>query len=203
MKTSQARSSRSGFTLVELLAVIAIIAILAALVFPAFQKIMNHARRVHALNNGRSIHQSLLAAQADDRVMPQSSGPLVFASSTDYWKWAITNRVIDSTFALFWAHGLTAYPGLDPARFSEANNAWCIAADVSTSTRSVTPILFTRNLGIQRLNEAPDAALTDDPPFGKDAVVVIYRDNSAQMLRAADLVEYFNPGAESNRVLRP
>ena len=45
MFLSQKRTHRSGFTLIELLVVIAIIAILAAILFPAFAKARESARR--------------------------------------------------------------------------------------------------------------------------------------------------------------
>ena len=48
---------RHGFTLVELLVVIAIISILAAMLLPTLENALTETRRVHCLNNLRTIYQ--------------------------------------------------------------------------------------------------------------------------------------------------
>lgn len=55
IRRSQQRSLKSGFTLIELLVVIAIIAILAAILFPAFAKAREAARRASCASNMKQI----------------------------------------------------------------------------------------------------------------------------------------------------
>ena len=58
-------SSRRAFTLVELLTVIAIIALLAAILFPAFSRARENARRASCTSNLRQIGMGMIQYTAD------------------------------------------------------------------------------------------------------------------------------------------
>lgn len=204
MKTHASARARLAFTLIELLVVIAIIMLLVAIMTPVIGNAMRKAQMVQTLNNGKQIHLGLVSHQLDRRnIYPKTMGPGAFANTTDYWKWAITNKLLDADFSLFTAHGLLAYRGIDPARFTADYNAWCIVGDVSETARSIMPFLFTRNLNIASLQENPADRLTEAPPFGSGGVVVIKLGGDGNIYDRLALEEAFNPAADTNTVLRP
>lgn len=204
MKTHSTCATRDGFTLIELLVVIAIIAILASMLYPSIHEAIVRSHMIETLNNGRSVHQAMLSAEMDRQtVRPKSSGSFAFATSTEYFRWLITNNVLDASFHIFSAYGLPSYAGLDASRFSSTQNAWCVTADIDDATRSLTPVLFTKNLNLARLSDPADTGLTDDVPYGTRGVIVVAKDNSANTRRREELHDYFNPAGETNLVLRP
>ena len=82
MKTGRIGKSRTkrGFTLIELLVVIAIIAILAAILFPAFARARENARRASCVSNMKQFGISMMmySQDYDDRfptvLAPNNSG---------------------------------------------------------------------------------------------------------------------------------
>jgi prepilin-type N-terminal cleavage/methylation domain-containing protein len=204
MKDLIAPARIKAFSLIELLMVIVIIGILVGLLFPAIRAALLRAKMAETLNNGRNLYLSIFSDALDEPdILPRSSGANSFANSTEYWKSLVSNGTVDVTFDFFSADGLPEYAGQDPNLFSADQNAWCISADVSEATRNMTPVLFTRNIEIENLDDALDNEPSENPPFGQRGVAVVYRDGSCRMLKRRHLAVSFNPSGADNAVLRP
>ncbi len=87
------RSGRSGFTLIELLVVIAIIAILAAILFPAFARARENARKASCQSNLKQIGLGILQYTQDyDETFPN-----VVSNSDPFHGWVqLVNPYIKS-----------------------------------------------------------------------------------------------------------
>ena len=67
----EARTTKAGFTLIELLVVIAIIALLAAILFPAFARARENARRSSCTSNVKQLANAMLMyVQDNDNTYP-------------------------------------------------------------------------------------------------------------------------------------
>ena len=92
------QSSKSGFTLIELLVVIAIIAILAAILFPAFARARENARRASCQSNLKQMSLGILQYTQDyDEKFPvfQTQQP------TGAFAWADTVQPYVKSLQLF------------------------------------------------------------------------------------------------------
>ena len=92
MKRVLSKNSRIGFTLIELLVVIAIIAILAAILFPAFARARENARRASCQSNLKQIGLGFAQYTQDyDEKLPNIVQDGASASNkfiSDYTVWA-------------------------------------------------------------------------------------------------------------------
>ncbi len=89
-------SKKRGFTLIELLVVIAIIAILAAILFPAFAKAREAARKSSCASNLKQIGVGLMQyAQNYDEILP------VAGSQGDRGNWSQSTAIFVTNYDLF------------------------------------------------------------------------------------------------------
>ena len=86
---------KRGFTLIELLVVIAIIAILAAILFPAFAKARESARRISCVNNLKQIGTSIMqySQEFDEKLPPAREGS---QDPTPWWPMMIKPYLQDT-----------------------------------------------------------------------------------------------------------
>jgi prepilin-type N-terminal cleavage/methylation domain-containing protein/prepilin-type processing-associated H-X9-DG protein len=82
-RSSRVVSSRSAFTLIELLTVIAIIGILAAILIPTVGKVRNTAQSSRCVSNLRQIGQQIIAYAGDNRGRLPNLRALTWSGVTD------------------------------------------------------------------------------------------------------------------------
>lgn len=202
------RLKTRGFTLIELLVVIAIIAILAAVLTPTVTDALTRGKITGTLANGRSIHQALFAKDIDDPIF-QTGSPYPKTGefgnkSTAYWINVVTAGIMKVDFSFFSAPGIPPARGTNTANFTEANNAWCITADINDSSIDTTPLIFTRNLNISSLvNPDYAAALTENAPFGRKGLPTVLKGGSGLVFKPDNINANFYAGTSNNPVFRP
>lgn len=202
------RLKTRGFTLIELLVVIAIIAILAAVLTPTVTDALTRGKITGTLANGRSIHQALFAKDIDDPIF-QSGSPYpktgqFGGKSTDYWINVVTAGIMRVDYSFFSAPGIVPAKGTNATLFTEANNAWCITADITDSSLDTTPLIFTRNLNISTLvNSDYAAVLTENPPFGRKGLPAVLKGGSGLVFKPDNINANFYTGTSNNPVFRP
>jgi prepilin-type N-terminal cleavage/methylation domain-containing protein len=153
------RKVKQGFTLIELLVVVAIIGLLIALVLPALSQAQLRARLATKSADTRSIVQMIVAQEATSGIYGTTSSawPLYggsnvasnnqFSTSTEYFRYAVTNGIFEVGVSFFGAPGLPMAQNPTTGGFSATNNAYCIVGNVSDSYPATAPAVFTRNLG--------------------------------------------------------
>ena len=136
------RSTRRAFTLIELLVVIAIISILASILFPAFSRARENARRTSCASNLKQIGLGLLQYVGDyDDKMPRSFYGSPGDSNATNYKW------MDAIFPYVKSEALFSCPsdalspkyklqdGQNYGSYAQ-NGAYSVVGDAQTPPRS-------------------------------------------------------------------
>ena len=168
------------------------------------QQRFNERKMISTMANGINIYKSIcLNESIDNRTfqLPKSTGDESFKTSTDFLRCFVTSGYMNVTFEFFSAAGSKRPPNNAPENFTSEYNAWCIVADITSDTSDNAPVLFTKNLMLNSLDEQP--VLTDSPPFGKQGVIIIQKNAKARILKGADIESYFTGLVMTNKVLRP
>jgi len=183
--------------------------LLPAILLPAISNALQTGKMTGTLNNGKQIFTAQFARSLDGVVTGKDSGwpkAVEFPTSTAFFTNLVGSGALKVDYSFFAASGITPYKGTDGNLFKAENNAWCVVADVGDQDPDQTPLLFTRNLRINSLAEAQPnrrVELSDDPPFGRRGVVVVYKGGAAILFRPEQLTSNFNLVGATNRVLRP
>jgi len=198
-----------GFTLIELLVVIAIIAILAALLFPGVQGAINRARLTNLSNNGRQLYTAMFAKMMAPEVVsgvvsfgyPDSTN---YPTSTAYWRYMVTNRLINVDFSFFAGPGVPAIKGTDAASFLAANNAWSIVGNLQETDQDTVPLFITRNLNITTVNQTPLSSSSLDSSLSVKGIVMVTKGGSANVIEPDALsTNTFSGGTNALVLLKP
>ena len=87
---------RRGFSLVELLIVFAILGAVLAIAIPAYERYVEKARLVDAVNTMHSIQEKITAYQKTNGTLPASLAPVGYDSVRDPWGRAYVYVIITS-----------------------------------------------------------------------------------------------------------
>lgn len=187
------KTSRSGFTLVELLVVIGIIAILAGVALGPITNGIKKAQQSAALQNSRTIAISLFQYSNDQNgIYPDGTDAGAIAQLL------ITGKYVSDP-KLFTVTGdshLTAYPGT--GNVTAANVSFDFAGVNSTGSAStpsgfgssapdLLPIVWTGGESGAIIPGTAGQGTAFAPvgggPFGKDGIAIAYKSNSAVFAR--------------------
>ena len=150
------RTTRAGFTLVELLTVIAIIAILTAIILPVFSIVRENARRASCQSNMQKIATAVKQYELDNRQYPEYLfGPAVDDATGLPLTGGGTARSIEKVIGDIGAQTSTSTPqadrdriknikqayarGLYPEYISDVNTFHCPDNNIADTTGEVPP----------------------------------------------------------------
>jgi len=188
---------------------------LAVVLFPIMIIAVNNALVTTNPNHNPSF-QMLSRGKQIFMCATTGMGPIIFdcwpkagtvPDSTAFFTNMVGSGQIKVDYSFFSAQGITPSRGKNAALFTAKNNAWCVVADVHDEDSDKIPYLFTRNLNISSLAELKGRVgdqLSDESPFGRKGVPVIFKSGFAEILTPDMLWSNILGGQTfTNRVLRP
>jgi len=166
---------------------IAPVAMVAAILTPAISQASTRAGMVQTVANGAWIYKLIYAQRIDYPVLSDKKPtfPKVgeYSTSTECFIHLVESGAMDVSYDYFAAPGIPACKSSDPRDFKAENNAWCVVLGLEDAPEG-TPFMFTRNYHPETLQSGDGPiVLTDEPPFGKDGMVVILKGGSAFSLK--------------------
>ncbi|HPJ56374.1 MAG TPA: DUF4190 domain-containing protein [Kiritimatiellia bacterium] len=175
-----------------------VLPLLAAILLPAVNKALTNAGMVQTVSNGANIYKAIFASHMDDAILGagESGWPIKgqYRTSTDYFIHLVESGVISVTYDFFAAPGIPPAKSSDANDFKAENNAWRLVLGLDDAPDG-TPFIFTRNYdpGVLQNGDGP-IVLNDEPPFGKEGMVVVLKGGSAFYLKGNQLRNsFFNP----------
>lgn len=191
------RRSKSGFTLVELMVVITIIGILAAVGTPAMMIALDRAKKNADTQNIRQLGMVLTAVASDsgdERFPSLTDAGVAAATSTDVFNTLYLTRAIRSVDLVFApGRGKTKAVATSPTTppFAANNVGYCYTTTDVAATPGVplgdddyVPLLYNsgNSTPVLTSNGAKDLTLQDTGIWGKSAINVYYKNNTARIM---------------------
>ena len=169
-----------------------------------------NGRMLDTLSNGKLIFMAQYGRVLDPTLTGKDSGwpkSADFPTSTAVFTNLVDSGALRRDYSFFSSSGLTPLESTNAALFHPGNNAWCFVADLNDDAPDQIPVLFTRNLCVSNLAELQGRVgdqLSDDPPFGRKRVAMVFKGGYAQILKPDMLWSNLLGGRTfTNRVLRP
>ncbi len=167
---------------------IPLLLVFAAILAPAVLGGLARAQRTEMIANGRTISQAVLSTYIGKN-FPYAVYVEDEETTAEYLTTLVTDGYLGVDRGFF--SGPRMPSGKGPisreAPLRSEENAWRIVTRVWGEDPAVTPLLVTRNFASDTLDERP--RLSDEPPFGRQGVVVATVGGSAMFLPADRLDE--------------
>jgi len=189
---SGAASSQSGLSRIELLVIVVVLVILIAVAYGPVSDCLTNGKVTRAVTSAHTL-DTLLSQYATDNngVYPVGEGTSDIGTSK-----GIARNLLENNFtpdASIFAVGSTSKyiaTGDDYSHIAAANISWDFTAGPTASTgitsaaSDLLPTLFTtgESMSYPATGSGLDLALSGNGPFGKEGVVVAYKNNSAKFI---------------------